>query len=428
MSRSKWLAFLAFAVFVSLPFGTAQAQTPATVTVSQNVEFGDILADTSGRTLYLFTNDERDKSTCSDGCATAWPPLLTVGDPTAGEGVAADKLGTITRGDGSSQVTYNGWPLYYFAQDQNPGETNGQYGTWFVVSTHGGPIASSASVNTAENATYGTILVEASGRTLYLFTNDERDKSNCAGGCATAWPPLLTVGDPTAGDGVAADKLGTITRDDGYMQVTYNGWPLYYFAQDEKPGNTNGQYGTWFVVSTHGGPIASSASVNTAENATYGTILVEASGRTLYLFTNDERDKSNCAEGCARAWPPLLTVGEPTVGEGVVAAKVGTITRDDGYMQLTYDGSPLYYFAPDQKPGDTNGQDVGNVWFVVDSAGQAVRPSAPEPELPATGDPGIAAMGWMGPDNVAGTLVYGRSTPGARACNGSHGLAFQDRG
>ena len=71
MSRFKLLAFLAFVLLVSVPSGTAQAQTPASVNVSQNAEYGDILVDANGMTLYLFTNDERNKSNCSGGCATA---------------------------------------------------------------------------------------------------------------------------------------------------------------------------------------------------------------------------------------------------------------------------------------------------------------------------------------------------------------------
>jgi predicted lipoprotein with Yx(FWY)xxD motif len=260
------------------------------------------------------------------------------------------------------------------------------------------------SVNVSQSAEYGDILVDASGMTLYLFTNDERNKSNCSGGCATAWPPLLTAGDPTAGEGVTADRLGTITRDDGSIQVTYNGWPLYYVARDEKPGDTNGQYGTWFVVSTFGGPIASNAAVNTVEDATYGTILVEASGRTLYLFTNDERNKSNCSGGCGTAWPPLLTAGGPTAGEGVTADRLGTITRDDGYTQVTYNGWPLYYVARDEKPGDTSGQNVGDVWFVIDLAGQAVRPAVVEP--PSVGDSTLPSVVLAGL-SLVGVLLLG---------------------
>ena len=127
-------------------------------------------------------------------------PLLTVRDASAGEGVTIDALGSITRDDGSNQVTYNGWPLYYFAGDETPGDAEGQNsgGVWFVVSVYGGPTQDNATVTTSEHPQLGTILTDASGRTLYLFTVDERDKSNCLGGCALAWPPLLTVGDPTA--------------------------------------------------------------------------------------------------------------------------------------------------------------------------------------------------------------------------------------
>jgi predicted lipoprotein with Yx(FWY)xxD motif len=125
----------------------AQAQTAATVNVSAHASLGDILTD--GDTLYLFTNDERDKSNCSGGCAGAWPPLMTTGDPVPGEGVNEGRLGTITRDDDSTQVTFNGWPLYYYAADEAAGDANGQDrgGVWFVVSTAGGPIQTSAIVN-----------------------------------------------------------------------------------------------------------------------------------------------------------------------------------------------------------------------------------------------------------------------------------------
>ena len=374
MTKFRLIVILALALTMLISINVAHAQTAATVAVSQNSEFGSILVDANGITLYLFTDDEREKSNCSGGCATTWPPLTTDGDPVAEGEVNADRLGTIDRDDGSTQVTYNGWPLYYFANDTNPGDTNGQYGTWFVVSIHGGPIQNNAAVNTTEDSVFGTILAEASGRIIYLFTDDEREKSNCAGGCARAWPPLLTVGDPVAGEGVNADRLGTIAREDGYTQVTYNGWPLYYFARDEKPGDTSGQYGTWFVVSIHGGPIQNNAAVNTTEDSVFGTILAEVSGRIIYLFTDDEREKSNCAGGCARAWPPLLTVGDPVAGEGVNADRLGTIAREDGYTQVTYNGWPLYYFARDEKPGDTSGQ--YGTWFVVTVHGGPIQNNA----------------------------------------------------
>ena len=121
----------------------------ATVNVSESTDFSSILVDGNGLSLYLFMADTQNSraSTCGDddGCATEWPEwpsLLTEGDPVAGEGVDATLLGTITREDGSLQVTYNGWPLYLFHEDVAPGDTNGQGidefgGLWFLVSPEG---------------------------------------------------------------------------------------------------------------------------------------------------------------------------------------------------------------------------------------------------------------------------------------------------
>ena len=170
-----------------------------------------------------------------------------------------------------------------------------------------------------------------------------------------------------------------MTRDDGSVQVTYNGWPLYYFAPDRGPGDARGQNSgdLWYVVSTYGGPIQTNTMVKSSDHPELGTILTEASGRTVYLFTIDERSKSTCSRGCALAWPPLLTVGDPEAEEGVANERLGSIEREDGYTQVTYNGWPLYYFAPDEKPGDTMGQRVGDVWYVVSLAGEAVTITSP---------------------------------------------------
>ena len=310
-------------------------------------------------------------------------PLLTAGEPSAGEGVTLGALGLITRADGSNQVAYNGWPLYYFAGDQTAGDAEGQGngGVWFVVSVFGGPIQNSAVVKTSEHPELGVMLIDASGRTLYLFTVDERDKSNCLGGCALAWPPLLTIGEPTAAASIADERLSSITRDDSSRQVTFNGWPLYYYAPDRGPGDARGQNNgsLWYVVSTYGGPIQTNAVVTTSDRSSLGVILTEASGRTIYLFTMDEQDQSRCIAGCALAWPPLLTVGIPTAGEGVPNERLDSIRREDGYLQVAYNRQPLYYFAPDETPGDTLGQGVGDVWFVVSPGGEAVTQIPPTP-------------------------------------------------
>jgi predicted lipoprotein with Yx(FWY)xxD motif len=119
------------------------------------------------------------------------------------------------------------------------------------------PAASGAvSLKTAKGDP-GTFLVDSSGRSLYLFEADKGDKSTCNDACAAAWPPLTTTGAPTAGDGVQASLLGTSKRDDGTMEVTYNGHPLYYFAGDKSAGETKGQgvdgFGAeWYVVAPNG--------------------------------------------------------------------------------------------------------------------------------------------------------------------------------
>jgi predicted lipoprotein with Yx(FWY)xxD motif len=121
--------------------GAAPAAEGATVDVS-DTGLGTILVSNDGMTLYLFEQDTSSESTCYDECAGAWPPLTTSGEPQAGDGVEASKLGTTERTDGSTQVTYGGYPLYFFVKDTAPGDTNGQgvdgFGAeWYVLSPDG---------------------------------------------------------------------------------------------------------------------------------------------------------------------------------------------------------------------------------------------------------------------------------------------------
>ena len=122
----------------------------------------------------------------------------------------------------------------------------------------------SATVGVA-NSTLGAILVNSTGRTLYLFKADSATKSACTGACASAWPPLLATATPTAGTGLTASKLGTIARSGGNRQVTYNGHPLYLFVKDQKPGQTTGQgvvaFGAaWFALTPAGNQASTPAS------------------------------------------------------------------------------------------------------------------------------------------------------------------------
>ena len=108
-----------------------------------------------------------------------------------------------------------------------------------------------------------------------------------------------------------------------------------------------------------------------AADTSLGVVLVDAEGFTLYVFADDAPDTSNCADGCAEAWPPAAVDGEVVAGPGVDGSLLGTIERDDGSTQVTYESQPLYRFAGDEAPGDTNGEGVADVWFVIalDAAG-----------------------------------------------------------
>ncbi|MFJ2633867.1 hypothetical protein ACIO6U_18260 [Streptomyces sp. NPDC087422] len=128
------------------------------------------------------------------------------------------------------------------------------------------------------------------------------------------------------------------------------------------------------------------ATVKTA-NSPLGQILVDASGRTLYLFKADTGKTSTCNGSCTRAWPPQTTTGKPH-NSGVTASMVGTSTRSDHSTQVTYNGHPLYYFAKDTKPGETNGQglnEFGALWYVVSPSGNAVTTAASTSASPSTG-------------------------------------------
>jgi predicted lipoprotein with Yx(FWY)xxD motif len=104
-----------------------------------------------------------------------------------------------------------------------------------------------------------------------------------------------------------------------------------------------------------------------------GAILVDAKGFTVYDFHKDKGTTSACYGGCAAVWPPVLTEGQPTAGEGASAAQLGTTKRKDGTVQVTYAGHPLYTYAADKKPGEANGNDVdsfGAEWYALQGSGE----------------------------------------------------------
>jgi predicted lipoprotein with Yx(FWY)xxD motif len=125
---------------------TSASTTASAIMISQSADVtGNFLVDDQGRTIYVYGNDTQNSGTsaCTDAeCTSEWLPVVVTGTPTAGDGVDATKLGTITRDDGTMQATYNGWPLYYYSGDTAPGDMNGQgmEGLWFLISDAGDAI------------------------------------------------------------------------------------------------------------------------------------------------------------------------------------------------------------------------------------------------------------------------------------------------
>jgi predicted lipoprotein with Yx(FWY)xxD motif len=110
------------------------------------------------------------------------------------------------------------------------------------------------------------------------------------------------------------------------------------------------------------------ATVKTAQTG-IGTVLVDADGKTLYLFANDQGTTSAVPANILQAWPPLTVTGAPVAGEGVDKSKLGTAQQPDGQTWVTYNGHLLYRFSGDASAGQTTGHKLGNVWYAVTATG-----------------------------------------------------------
>ncbi|MFF8828702.1 SCO0930 family lipoprotein [Streptomyces sp. NPDC015131] len=260
----------------------------------------------------------------------------------------------------------------------------------------------------------GKVVTDSEGLTLYRFDKDtpEPPKSNCEGDCAKAWPVVTADGaKPPAG--VDASLMGEVTRADGTKQLTIDGWPMYRYAKDTKPGDTNGQGvgGTWFAAAPDGkkaalagggsaegegaaedegeaepageagagdgGEDASApadlAGLSVRKDPKLGEIVVDKNGMTVYRFEKDSAwpMKTACTGECLEKWPVVAPVDKNDT-EGINLKGYTVFNRPDGIKQQTIDCWPLYTFAGDKKPGDTNGQGVGGTWFAISPAGKMV--------------------------------------------------------
>jgi predicted lipoprotein with Yx(FWY)xxD motif len=166
---------------------------------------------------------------------------------------------------------------------------------------------------------------------------------------------------------VAALALPACSSDDAGGSETGAGSPT------DQPSPADGE--TPGATET---PSAGGAAEIESEDSALGTILTDGDGMTLYVFLNDDvGGASTCTGDCAASWPAFTTTGEVEVSgndeDATDASLIGTIAGADGATQVTYAGRPLYYFAGDQAAGDTNGQGVGDVWFVVSPEGEPIQ-------------------------------------------------------
>lgn len=262
----------------------------------------------------------------------------------------------------------------------------------FIACSKSSNTAKVASIQIMNNATLGNYLTDSKGNTLYVFTPDINRPSPCTGGCLTAWPVFYDslISATTLPTGLNRADFGTVTAGNGQQQTSYKGWPLYYYAPNgvrEQPGQVQGDKvgSIWFVVKPNFTITCGNKKVvnATTKDTIQKQFLVDSAGNTLYYFKKDSLKPDslpvNCVGGCIAAWPVYYTPNV-VVPSLLNPSDFGAITRNDGpgntpRKQSTYKGRPLYYFTPDgNQRGSTQGEGVGNSWYVVKPDVPPLRP------------------------------------------------------
>ena len=227
------------------------------IKIKTSPALGQYLADKADKTLYYFSNDSDGKNHCTGGCETAWP-ILSGDKPTQaqlGEGLSTDDFGVITLANGKKQITYNGWPLYYFSPKgvpEPPNATNGEGAgnVWWVAKPDYTVMVVNNQLTGKDGKMYKgdytegegktTYLTDAKGRALYTFIKDKANKNTFSkeGEPSKAWPIVEAGEEIIVPSKLDKSQFGTIDVF-GKKQLTYKGWPLYYFGDDEGVAGSN---------------------------------------------------------------------------------------------------------------------------------------------------------------------------------------------
>lgn len=226
------------------------------------------------------------------------------------------------------------------------------------------------------NGAFGNILANQNNQSIYFFAGDVTGgESNCKGGCAEVWPPVVgDVYDLALSSNLYRDDFDTITREDGQKQITFKGWPLYYFSPEgdgklEEPKEVlgDGRGGVFHVAKPDYSLLLGRQPVTESGDAV--VYLVDDRGVSLYLNTGDEENISNCNGGCAGVWPPFKA-SELILPSSLDIYDFDSLNRaDDLGPQLSFKGSPLYFFSQDEeKQGIVLGQGGGpnQTFFVIE--------------------------------------------------------------
>ncbi|CAD5254933.1 MULTISPECIES: hypothetical protein [unclassified Imperialibacter] len=267
------LALLVLATITACSDDSGEPTPEATpmIQLSTDTSLGQILTDTDGVTLYVFAKDVSGSSACLNGCLDKWP-IYYAKEPQIGTGLEAADFAVITHSNGSKQTTYKGWPLYYFSPAgdgvlETAGATagDGAGGVFFAAKPDYSIMLANAQLvgNDGKNYTSAfeegdgatAFFVNAEGRALYIFTNDSKDDNTFTASDFSndgIWP-VYTKDLNAVVSAIDKSDFGSIDVF-GESQLTYKGWPLYYFGQDTERGDTKGvsvpSPGVWPIVNT----------------------------------------------------------------------------------------------------------------------------------------------------------------------------------
>ena len=222
------------------------------VRLFEHLDYGKIIVDKAGRALYFYTVDAGGESLCEDGCLDVWP-VFYAENFKVDNGLNSTDFSVITRRDNSKQLAFKGWPLYYYFADIAEGivTCDGVDDVWFVAKPDYTIMIANAQLVGADGNNYNSnyqlgdeivqYFTDREGNTLYTFTNDMANKNNYTSSDFSnnsVWP--IFEEDLANVPSILDKSLFSSTDVFGKIQITYKGWPLYYYGADGSRGDTKG--------------------------------------------------------------------------------------------------------------------------------------------------------------------------------------------